>query len=230
MFLLQVVSSKWHQQEQWGIPLGRLSPVVITVFWWHPSVLSAQWFPSIVRWLPQSWRLCSWTWWCGEERPRKIDIPSVWCGIENGPLGELYPHVYSFLFPKSCISLFFMVMACGTGELWHWGYFPIYVINNILEKPGTLSLDDMLFGGGGSKDTQHLKTDLTDWSFTKDPHVCVCKLHRGPRGSGGSSSMSSTCPLLLYTAGLFHTSVNSCEQTHPEILTVFCTDMQCDKR
>lgn len=193
------------------------------MFWWHPSIPSARWFPAIVRSLPQSWRLCSWTRWHGEERPRKIDIPSVWCRIENGPLGKLYPHVYYFLFPKSCISLFFMVMASGTDELWRWGCFPIYVINNILEKPGTLSLDDMFFGGGGSKDTQHLKTD---WSFTKDPHVCVCKLHRGPRGSRGSGT-SSTCPLLLYTAGLFHSSVNSCERTHQEMSTV--TDTQCDK-
>lgn len=56
------------------------------------------------------------------------------------------------------------------------GLFPIYVINNILDKPGTLSLDDMLFGEGGSWDTQHLKIDSSDRSFTKDPRVCVCKL------------------------------------------------------
>lgn len=154
-----------------------------------------RWFPSIVRSLPQSWQLRSWTWWRGEELPRKIDIPSVWRGIENGPLGRLYPHVYYFLFPKSCISLFSMVMACGTDELWRWGFSPIYVINNILEKPGTLSLDDMLFGGGGSKDTQHLKTD---WSFTKDPHVCVCKLHRGPRGSETLAAAAAACLPLVH--------------------------------
>lgn len=61
------------------------------------------------------------------------------------------------------------------------------MINNVLEKPGTLSLDDMLFGRGGSKDTQHLKTDLTDWSFTKD-HMSVFANSTGALGGPAAAA------------------------------------------
>lgn len=56
------------------------------------------------------------------------------------------------------------------------GLAPIYVINNILEKPGTLSLDDNALWR--RRRLRHTAPqDRPTGASLKDPHVCVRKLH-----------------------------------------------------